>query len=332
MNNKSVIRMEKRATNKIGLFFLLLISIIGFSVGGYLLYQNRDNIDFTLPWNKKDEDKAEKEDKPKPEKNENNTSGGKLYLPEISPETNLLRQDKSTAKLNITSLKATKEGYVLELKLTNVEFKGTIKIDCEKILIDEYELTPTFQMELVTESETDKTTKVTLPIAELENLEINNFRSLSFFINALYIGNRDTEEDTKPIKSKTIVTAFQDKFVDNTKETLTAFNAQDSVKIYYYKMLNVEDATYLYFLVDNTNKENNHQIEIKKLLVNQKIYNTPSINVKSHHNSKTTFFIKIPRKDFQTVEEVTASFAITRKVGEDTAVFFTRDEKLKLTK
>ena len=32
-----------------------------------------------------------------------------------------------------------------------------------------------------------------------------------------------------------VVTAFQDKFVDNTKETLTAFNAQDSVKIYYYK-------------------------------------------------------------------------------------------------
>ena len=28
----------------------------------YLLYQNRDNIDFTLPWNKKDEDKIEKED------------------------------------------------------------------------------------------------------------------------------------------------------------------------------------------------------------------------------------------------------------------------------
>lgn len=332
MNNKSVIRMEKRATNKIGLFFLLLISIIGFAVGGYLLYQNRDNIDFTLPWNKKEEDKNENEDKPKPEKNENNTSGGKLYLPEISPETNLLRQEKTTAKLNITSLKATKDGYVLELKLTNIDFKGTIKIDCEKILIDEYELTPTFNMEISPESEQEITKTVTLPIAELENLEINNFRSLSFFINALYIEPRDTEEDTKPIKSKVVVNAFQDKFVDNTKEPLTTFNAQDSVKISYYKMLDVEDSTYLYFLVDNNNKENNHKIEIKKLLVNKKIYNSPSINITTHHNSKTIFFIKIPKKDIQTVEEVTTSFAITRKVGEDTAVFFTRDEKLKLTK
>ena len=332
MNNRSVIRMEKRATNKVGLFFLLLISIIGFAVGGYLLYQNRDSIDFTMPWNKKEEEIVEKEDKPKPEKNENNTSGGKLYLPEINPETNLLRQDKITSKLNITSLKATKEGYVLELKLTNIDFKGTIKIDCEKILIDDYELTPTFHMELSTETEQEITQTVTLPITELENLEISNFRSLSFFINALYIGDRDTEENTKPIKSKVVVTAFQDKFVDNTKETLTTFNVQDGVKISYYKMLDVEDATYLYFLVDNNNKENNHKIEIQKLLVNKKIYNSPSINIKTHHNSKTIFFIKIPKKDFQTVEEVTASFAITRKIGEDTAVFFTRDEKLKLTK
>ena len=331
MNNRSVIRMEKRATNKVGLFFLLLISIIGFAVGGYLLYQNRDSIDFTMPWNKKEEEIVEKEDKPKPEKNENNTSGGKLYLPEINPETNLLRQDKITSKLNITSLKATKEGYVLELKLTNIDFKGTIKIDCEKILIDDYELTPTFHMELSTETEQEITQTVTLPITELENLEISNFRSLSFFINAYYITGTNTEEE-KPIKSKIVVTAFQDKFVDNTKETLTTFNAQDSVKISFYKMLNVEDATYLYFLVENSNKENNHQIEIKKLLVNKKIYNSPSINIKTHHNSKTIFFIKIPKKDIQTVEEVTASFAITRKIGEDTAVFFTRDEKLKLTK
>lgn len=331
MNDRSLVRMEKRAANKGGLFLIILIALVGLGVGGYFIYQNKDEINW--PWQEKEE---KKEDEENPISNENNSSNGKLHLPEISPEIDILKLRIKPADLYVTKLKATSKGYELELTLKlspnkdlyNEDSFESYEVDCTKILIDDYEVSPTFKLKITQAKPTDSTS-ITIPMSELENLEMYSFRALSFFFTTTR-----TESGTtlKPEYSESRVTAYQDIFVDNTKDTMLTFNAQDSVKISYYKKIEAEDATYLYYVVENNNKVHSHKIEIKKLVINDEIYNKPSIEVDSHYNAKTMFYIKIPRKDFSEVNKIKSSFFILRPEGEDQAIFMTNDYIVDYTK
>lgn len=331
MNDRNLVRMEKRAANKGGLFLILLIALIGLGVGGYFIYENKDEIHW--PWQKVEEKDEEDEN---PIADDNNSSGGKLHLPEISPEVDILQLRVQPATLHVTKLKATSKGYELEftLQLTsnkdlyNEDSFTSYEVDCTKILVDDYEVTPTFNVK-ITKDKTKATANVIIPMSELENLEMYSFRALRFFFTITR-----TERDTtlKPVNTESRVTAYQDVFVDNTKDTMITFNAQDSVKISYYKKIEAEDATYLYYVVENNNKVNSHKIEIKKLVINDEIYNKASINVDTHYNSNTMFYIKIPRKDFNEVNKIKSSFFILRPEGDDQAIFMTNDYIVDYTK
>ncbi len=330
MNDRSLVRMEKRAANKGGLFLIILIALVGVGVGGYFIYQNKDEINW--PWQEKEE---EKEDEENPISNENNSSNGKLHLPEISPEVDVLQIRKQPTTLHITSLKATSKGYEVEFTLQlhtekyyNPDSFTSYEVNCTKLLVDDYEVTPTFKLKVTKEKHKD-TTKITIPMSELENLEMYSFRALSFFFTTTLTRGEKAQE---PVFTESRVTAYQDIFVDNTKDTMLTFNAQDSVKISYYKKIEAEDATYLYYVVENNNKVHSHKIEIKKLVINDEIYNKPSIEVDSHYNAKTMFYIKIPRKDFSEVNKIKSSFFILRPEGKDQAIFMTNDYIVDYTK
>lgn len=325
MNDNSLVRMEKRAANKGGLFLIILIALVGLGAGGYFLYENKDEINW--PW--QDNDKKDDDEDENPIGENNNTSNGKLNLPEISPEVDILQLSKEPATLHITKMKATSKGYELELQLKlkndlesfELDEFGSYNVDCTKVLIDDYEVTPIFNI-TITKTEKTQKTNITIPMSELENLEMNSFRALRFFftINRSYKSGTD-----KKYFAESRVTAYQDEYVDNTKEPEVVFPAADNVKIAYYKKIEAEDATYLYYLVQNNNKVNSHRIEIKKLVINDEIYNKPSIDVQSHYNSNTMFYIKIPRSDFKEVNKIKSSFILLRPEGEEQAIFMTND-------
>ena len=331
MNDKGLVRMEKRAANKGGLFLIILIALVGLGVGGYFLYQNKDEI--TWPWQEKEE---KEDDKPSESGgNSNNSSGGKLHLPEISPEVDVLQLRNAPSKLHITKLKATTKGYELDFKLVmksgeedDTEDIDRYTVNCTKILVDDYEVTPTFKVE-VTQAQKTGTTSVIIPMSELENLEITSFRALRFFftINSVVDG---FEQNENKVESR--ITAYQDVFVDNTKKTKGSFAVQDSVRISYYKKIEAEDATYLYYIIENNNKVQSHKIELKKLVINDEIYNKVTVNVDTHYNSNTIFYIKIPRKDFEEINKITSSFFILRPEGKDQAIFMTNDLLIDYTK
>lgn len=320
MNNKGIVRMEKRAANKGGIFLVILIALIGLGVGGYFLYQNKDEINW--PWEKEEEVVEEKEEE------EDNTSDGKLHLPEISPEIDLIQLRYEPAKMHITKLTATAKGYELDIELViqpdeNGKYdKAPNKyvVNCTKILIDDYEVSSTFTVE-ATKSQLKSKTSVIIPMNELENLEIYSFRALTFFLDVQ--ATYDFPEKIKKAESR--VTAYQDIFVNNVKEPEASFTAQDSVRISYYKKIEAEDATYLYYIVENNNRTTSHKIELKKLVINDEIYNKPVVNVDTHYHSNTIFYIKIPRKDYKEVTKITAAFYILRPEGEDQAIFMTND-------
>ena len=338
MNNRSLIRMEKKATNHVGLFFVLLLTATGLVLGGYLLYENKDNIDFILPWEKEEYDEQEHE--PIIDDKEDNTSNGKLFLPEINPDTNIIQGNEFQMGLYLKKIKANEKGYELtftyskdatltEQSDTYSEEK-TINLNCKKILVDGYEVSTNFKLEYDRENKTNDTITVTIPIAELENLEIVTFKSLSFFISMERTWIENVETDKTEVEG--ILMAYQDLNISNVKKIKKSFNVQNKVRISYYKKIEAEDATYLYFQIDNANQMDSHEIQLKNLVINDEVYNKASVKVKSHYDAKNIFFIKIPRKDYRKVDKFMASFYIIKDDNGNKSIYSTNELTFDLAK
>lgn len=339
MNDRSLIRMEKRATNHVGLFFVLLLTAIGLGVGGYLLYKNKDNLDLILPWEKQEHDEEEHE--PIIDDKEDNTSNGKLFLPEINPDTNIISGNEFKLGLYIKKIKATEKGYVIDFEYKNdanvepnVEYikDGTIKLKCTKILIDEFEVSPTFELEFNNKNKTSDKTTITIPIEELENLEVVTFNSLYFFVTMEREDVENIEEEDEIFDVEGMILAYQDLNISNVKKIEKSYTVQNKVRISYYKKIEAEDATYLYFQTENSHQEYTQEIQLKKLLVNDEIYNKTSLKIKNHYDSKNIFFIKIPRKEYRKVDKFTASFYVIKDNDGNKSIFSTNELTFDLTK
>ena len=169
---------------------------------------------------------------------------------------------------------------------------------------------------------------IIIPITELENLEIRNFRNLSFFMNLKYRAKFSNAEG-QGIYSTAMI---QDVYVDNNKEELASFAPQENVRISYHKKIDAENATYLYFIVNNTNNKYDFDIELNKLIIDEKIYNDIELNTKTHHLSKNVFFIKLPKKEFKKPKKAILSFVISRNSDAGKHIFITRDETIQIAK
>lgn len=336
MNEKKLIRMEKRATNKIGLFFVFFLTIIGLCVGGYFLYKNIDYLDFSLSLENENEKKEESDT----DKDENNTSEGKLHLPEIDSETNIIAANDFDLGLYISQIKATPKGYVITFAYKKdpnttspLEYmqEGSIILNCEKILIDEYEVSPNFQLEFNKNIKTYDEITITIPISELNNLGITSFEKLTFFITMTNV-NEGYFGEPEENKIKGSIIAYQDDVITNVKKIKKSYGVQNEVRISYYEKIEADDATYLYFLIENNNKVDNHEIEIKKLAINDKIYNDFKIKINSHYDSKNIFYIKIPKKEFRKINKFMASFFIIKDNDGEKTIFTTNELTFDLTK
>lgn len=325
-NNNNMIRMEKKAANKLGLLIVFALTIIGTILGIYLLYENKDNLDFSLPWEEKEEEVIIDEEPPK--QSENNTSGGRLYLPILDEDDDLIKNYRLTASVYLKNLQATTKGYEFDFVVDTTDYNATLEIVCTQMLIDGYEITPKFEINATNKPNTTIKEHIIIPLAELENLEIRNFRNLSFFVNFKY---RAKYSDAT---TSTILTAimFQDTYVNNEKEELASFAPQENVRISYHKKIATEDATYLYFVVNNTNNKYDFDIELNKLIIDDEIYNDIEVSARTHHLSKNVFFIKLPKKQFKKPKEATLSFVISRTEDTQKFIYITRDETITIAK
>ena len=239
MNDNNIIRMEKKAANKLGLLIVFALSIAGAIFGAYILYENKDNLDFSLPWEEKEEEDIPEAEPPREDKN--NTSGGKLYLPGLNEDDSLIKYYNIDATITLKDLKATTKGYEFDVVAKTESYGGTFEFECTKMLIDGYEISPTFELNLSGRSNAEEEVHIIIPLVELENLEIRNFRNLSFFAGFKYRA-KYSDAQTYGIFTTAMI---QDVYVDNNKEELASFTPQENVRISYHKKIDVEDATYL---------------------------------------------------------------------------------------
>lgn len=315
--NKNVVRFEKRATNHIGLFFVFLLTIGLIVGGGFLLYKYRDKIDWnlTLPWESSSSGGKEKEE-----------SGKKGTNKELTPPQ--LKNDNKISKGNstfeITKISTDDKGFVITAVYTSKSRTSTM--DVTQVVIDGFHTTTTFKVE-DTYDVNDPTTKpgkefkFRIYSTDLNKYNLTTFSSLTFHYTIYEYSETFSNCVTKLNFNSYVKT-------NDGLKGLSDVGSSANVKIQYYKTEEFLEETYIYFFADNKDVSSKEEIKIKKLIINDRVYEMPEFSEVLPKGSGILFYIKIPSKKIKNVENFTVSFYILKhNIAEDayTDIYITND-------
>lgn len=302
MNNSedNFMRLEKKATNKVGLLILfLVVGLLG--EGGYFVYQNKDNIsfDFTMPWQKKDEEK--KDDKTTTTKTDDKTIIKRQNV-KISSKQIYKRNNLTIDPDSITYDE--KDGYTVKLKAL-YSSANNLSISISHITVDGYQLENSADnISLVGNVSNNVTVNIPVSFLDLYNLE--EFSQVVLYGKV----NQNSQNTTTNNDIKFVVNT--DKTTENTTSlaNLEPINTNSDVKIYYYQIVSSKDENKIQILIDNQNDSVNYDFKINQLKINNTKYEDVSFNETVNYNSKKFVYITIPTKKIKKIEEFEVSFFI----------------------
>lgn len=293
--NNDIVRMEKKATNKVGLFFLMIAILLAGGAGTFYLYKHHDEFDWNIkiPW-KEDKKSDEKDNPSKKEESSKDNNNSKLIVPTL--KENIFNVGEHDT-FEITDVKATDKGYVFTYKIS-ANSSNEVKFICEKILIDGFDTSAKFEITVSNDSYQNGT--FTIVQTELDTLNINSFQQLELFIK------KTPSKESKPVYLKLI--AFNNIKIDNTIKGLVKIDEKNSTIISYYQKIEDKDYTYLYFDIKNQDEKASEQISVKKLIINNKLYTYKDLKDTIYKKAEKVIYIKIPKKEVKKVNKFTVSF------------------------
>lgn len=296
--NNGPIKKEKSLNTIPILIIIIIVGIIAF--GGYYIYQHKDELEITdiIPWDD-EEDKKE-------ENKKESSNNSKLTIPSLNKAA--VNVDEHLIK--ILEITADDKGYIITLGLTcNRTEKCTMTVN--EVLIDGYYVSTTFSVTDYSDIERTPTEiQFRINQSELDNLEITAFKNITLFY---YFEATDMDEKDKKALHCNSFTFNNTIPIDNTKKGLLNVDTKGTTTIKYYKILKTSDYTYIYFDVKNTNVWNYQTIMIKKLLINDRIYEMPKFEEKIYNSAEHLVYIKIPTDKIEEVKKITISFFIFEK-------------------
>lgn len=309
----NVVRMEKRATNRFGLFLLILIVIVGFGYGGYYLYQHRKEIDweFKWPWQKEELTEEEKANNVLINQNQPKRNNNKLVVPNMS-EQSIMTND---TEIKVYDLKADDKGYTF-----NIDFKAIIStatLNIEKVLIDGFDTSAKLTItDTLDGSPTTGTIRVNK--SELDALGIYAFNRFTLYIKA------DTLDKEGSLIRKDIQ-VYNTLDYKNELTGLIETYHKNNAQIFFYKMADDKDNTYIYFDFINEDRNNSKRIKVKKLLINDELYEYKELNENIYCGANKVFYLTIPKKDIKEINNITVSFFILGldRSGATTGIYIT---------
>ena len=303
MNNSedNFMHLEKRATNKVGLIILFLVVVGLLGVGGYFVYKNKDNIsfDFTMPWQKKDEEK--KDDKTTTTKTDEKTiikrQNVKISSKQIYKRNNLIIDPDSITYDE-------KDGYTVKLKAL-YSSANNLSISISHITVDGYQLENSADnISLVGNVSSDIT--INIPVSFLDLYSLEEFSQVVLYGKV----NQNSQNTTNNNDIKLVVNT--DKTTENTTSlaNLEPITSNSDIKIYYYQIVSSKDENKIQILIDNQNDSVNYDFKINQLKINNTKYEDVSFNETVNYNSKKFVYITIPTKKIKKIEEFEVSFFI----------------------
>lgn len=303
MNNSenNFMHLEKRATNKVGLIILFLVVVGLLGVGGYFVYQNKDNIsfDFTMPWQKKDEEK--KDDKTTTTKTDDKTIIKRQNV-KISSKQIYKRNNLTIDPDSITYDE--KDGYIVKLKAL-YSSANNLSISISHITVDGYQLENSADnISLV--GNVSSNISVNIPVSFLDLYSLEEFSQVVLYGKV----NQNSQNATTNNDIKFVVNT--DKTTENTTSlaNLEPINTNSDVKIYYYQIVSSKNENKIQILIDNQNDSVNYDFKINQLKINNTKYEDVSFNETVNYNSKKFVYITIPTKKIKKIEEFEVSFFI----------------------
>lgn len=299
--NDDVVRMEKKATNKFGLFLIFLFVIAFFGGGGYLVYRYRDKIDWNLklPLENKEETKKEENKTNKKEENKKRTD---LIVP-----TGFIKAiSESGCNFSFTEISLDDKGYLLKGQLST--HHSYCIFDVNQMVVDGFYITPKFTInyQSANNDPNPKTVDVRIPQTEIDNLGLNGFKVITLY----YTVQNPKEKVDEKIVALNATAQFK---VNNSPKGLIKIDYKGNTQVYFNKVVEASDGTYIYFNFFNEDTRNIRKILIKKLLINGKLYEIEDFEKKVYRGSMISHYIFIPKKDFRKVEEFKVSFFIIRE-------------------
>lgn len=310
MDNKTL-RLEKHATNRFGLFLLIIVIFAGLGFGGYYLYKNWDKIDFdfTLPW-EKNKDNNEEDEEDEKEENEPNYEL-KYTIPDLKYKHILL--GNYSTKILIKSITEDNANIILNLEVSNGHENGYFNITCLKILVDGFDTNTDFEISF--NKKESKEIAVKINKTELETIGIKEFNNLTFLLRVNL--NGDVNTDYFMVGEKTNITL----------PYLVDMDTKNDVNFSFYKLLDDAEYYYFYFLVNNKSNSNVN-ILLKKFLVNEEIYDFKDFSYDVYYKSKKVFYIRVPKKEYKTIDNISAAFFLIEKKNGKNIFYITQEKEI----
>ncbi len=308
MDDDRVVTVEKKATNKIGLFFLIIIVIgaLGFGAFYYLTNKNLIVFEYKLPWQK--DNKEEEEDEKENNQVVDNTgkkSKEELPLTREKVEIDLNKNFFSKARifLSVTNNDFRDDSYYIRIQMFNGNVApdgGLAILKVKAIRVDGYLINQAFTMQ-ANPGETSSY-ELVIPDQDLNKYRISSFSSLSL-ISDLTV-NGETNEETPTLKTNSEAKS-------DIKTIAKLFNVNKEVRIDYYKKVESSSNTKVYFFISN-NSPVNYTYNISKLIVNNKEINTTTYKETVYAWGKYISIVDIPKDLFSQNKTIKVSFILMK--------------------
>jgi len=291
-----VVRVEKKRTNLIGLIIVFAVLIGAFCFGLYYYIQNPQKVRAIF---KKDEVYInEKTD------SQGNVVVGNNSLQPVKFDMKQVYYSRDYGyDVYVESVETANNGYTVNMLIKTSGRLYPTKMTILDVLVDGYSTGITFDIKLE-EEESEYKVDFFIKKTTLAELEITRFSKLSFYFYC-EIDGREFKID-RAFKS---VDSFSYEKVDNRKSGLINLGKKDGLTIYFYKILQDKEFYYLYFLAKGDNHKHNHYIQLKKLIINDEIYNYEAeFETFARESAMKQFYLKIPRKDFEKINNFNVQF------------------------
>ena len=300
MNENRVLRVEKRATNKIGLVILALVVIAGIGFGVYYVIKNKDNLSFYLPWEKNDDNdtrevKGLKSNKEEDYKRTETTAGSNIDI-----------NESTTIKAKLQSLKYDKENYVFNLGLENIDFTD-YEVEIVDIVIDNFSTRISDKIQI--SSGASKSYDFTITKELLDRYRIDTFEEVVINTKIINAYSKESFDSIWTIRTENLSAVFP--------KTIQQVLEIEGIKIYYYRAAESKDNYFIYLLLDNTTGKNINYY-YSKFVLDNKEYDASSYAGKLYAKTKYVDAIKIPKKDFRSIKDLT--LRVMTIIGDDISI------------
>lgn len=314
MDEKKVVNVEKKAVNKVGLFFLFLFVVAGLGYGGYYYINNRDSFDFYLPWEDKKVDTKEdkKIDKKTGFKKAVDT---KIYDREINIESGKIVFTVGKVNIAVSSASYDKDkGYILNLTLFNPTEYG-FSLHASNITLDGY-LT-NYSFDLSASPQANGGTVLTIDNSFLDLYRISAIETIR--MNVEYNHGDSSKETTLKIVT-------ENSSSKNSLQAIEKITGAKNLEYSYYKTEVTSDAYKVYLLISN-NKGQDYTYNVNKLLIDGKDIDVSLYTKTIPGNSNYLEIISIPKASYKNIKKLTISFL---EVGSDNSIYQTKEEEVTL--